>query len=90
MLTWIIQISIFSALFIFLIHHLFTFFITTLTVPKVKDLVNTSNQKYQNIYDTISHNSNSYTNIDLLPTTCDDPTDMKNELKQFLKSQLNN
>ena len=90
MLTWIIQISIFSALFIFLIHNIFTFFITTLTVPKVKDLVNTSNQKYQNIYDTISNNSNSYTDIDLLPTTSDDPTNMKNELKQFLKSQLNN
>jgi len=27
-----------------------------LTVPKIKDLVNTPNEKYKNIYDTISHN----------------------------------
>ncbi len=72
------------------------FFKTTLTVPKIKDLVNSPNQKYQNIYDTLSHNStynsnsnpNSYTNIDLLPSEVI-PT-MKDELKSFLKKQLNN
>jgi hypothetical protein len=46
------------------------FFKTTLTVPKIKDLVNSPNQKYQNIYDTISHKSSvsGYTDIDLLPS----------------------
>jgi hypothetical protein len=65
------------------------FFKNTLTVPKIKDLVNSPNQKYQNIYDTISHkfDSNSYTNIDLLPSEVI-PT-MKDELKSFLKKQLN-
>ena len=72
------------------------FFKTTLTVPKIKDLVNSPNQKYQNIYDTISHNSNSssegYTDIDLLPSDTTEFTkmnSMKNELKSFLKKQLN-
>jgi hypothetical protein len=96
MLTWIIQISIISLIFIFLVHHILMFFKTTLTVPKIKDLVNSPNQKYQNIYDTLSHNStynsnsnpNSYTNIDLLPSEVI-PT-MKDELKSFLKKQLNN
>ena len=104
MLTWIIQISIISIIFIFLVHHLLMFFKTTLTVPKIKDLVNSPTQKYQNIYDTISHksnsnsnsNSNSYTAIDLLPpgtdTTLPDDTNMnmnmKDELKSFLKKQL--
>jgi hypothetical protein len=70
------------------------FFKTTLTVPKLKDLVNSPNQKYKNIYDTISHKSNSYTAIDLLPTGIDTnvPDDinmnMKDELKSFLKKQL--
>ena len=59
MLSWIIQISLISIIFIFLVHHILMFFKTTLTVPKIKDLVNSPNQKYQNIYDTISHNSNS-------------------------------
>ncbi len=69
------------------------FFKTTLTVPKIKDLVNSPNQKYQNIYDTITNanananiNTTSYTAIDLLPTE----NTMKDELKMFLKKQLNN
>jgi hypothetical protein len=68
------------------------FFKTTLTVPKIKDLVNSPNQKYQNIYDTISHKSTSYTDIDLLPTgdIVNESSNMKNELKSFLKKQLNN
>lgn len=92
MFTWIIQISIISIIFIFLVHHLLMFFKTTLTVPKIKDLVNSPNKKYQNIYDTISHKSNSYTAIDLLPpgtdTNVPDDANMKDELKSFLKKQL--
>lgn len=99
MLTWIIQISVISIIFIFLVHHLIIFFKTTLTVPKIKDLVNSPNQKYQNIYNTISNNSHSYTAIDLLPTSDsfnelklikEEPKSMKDELKSFLKKQLNN
>jgi len=101
MLSWIIQISLISITFIFLVHHLLLFFKSTLTVPKIKDLVNSPNQKYQHIYDTISDNSTSnfnstsdsnssigYTNIELLPLTNDDNS-MKDELKSFLKKQLN-
>ena len=86
-------------------HHLILFFKTTLTVPKIKDLVNSSNQKYQNIYDTL-YNQNldnqkldnqkvekyQYTDIDLLPNNDYVETEnssMKNELKSFLKKQLN-
>ena len=95
MLTWIIKTSIVSIIFIFLVHHLISFFKSTLTVPKIKDLVNSPNQKYQNIYDTlknISHNEKSYTAIDLLPVTSDNlpANSMKDELKTFLKKQLNN
>jgi hypothetical protein len=69
------------------------FFKSTLTVPKIKDLVNSSEQKYKKIYDTLStnENKNSYTAIDLLPTSVDEPnSSMKDELKSFLKKQLNN
>jgi hypothetical protein len=72
------------------------FFKSTLTVPKIKDLVNSPSQKYKNIYDTISsnnHNSISYTEIDLLPSGNENETietnNMKDELKSFLKKQLN-
>jgi hypothetical protein len=79
-----------------------------LTVPKIKDLVNSPNKKYESMYNTIKNyernksseidtNENSsnvveedYTLIELLPPTNDEsqkPT-MKNELKNFLKKQL--
>jgi len=118
MLSWIIQISIISIIFIFLVHHLLCFFKTTLTVPKMKDLVNSPVRKYQDIFDTISNvngntNTNTiynrnknrylptsdvglhveadYTDINLLPTENSNSsgTDMKDELKSFLKKQLN-
>lgn len=102
MLSWIIQATIISIVLIFLVHHLFNFFKSTLTVPKIKDLVNTPTQKYDNMFSIISKgnydnnlvtNSNTnlsdnyeYTMKDLLPKP---ENDMKSELKNFLKKQLN-
>ena len=54
MLSWIIQATIISIVLIFLVHHLFNFFKSTLTVPKIKDLVNTPTQKYDNMFSIIS------------------------------------
>ena len=104
MLSWIIQITIVSIILIFLVHHLINFFKSTLTVPKIKDLVNSPTQKYENMYNIIKNNSNSnsnslsnmnlsgqnsdYTLIDLLPTKQEEPSSMKNELKNFLKKQM--
>lgn len=97
MLSWAIQITIISIVLIFLVHHLINFFKTTLTVPKIKDLVNMPTQKYENMYNIINNNQKTYNNsnlendyslIDLLPKK--EETTMKDELKNFLKSQLNN
>ena len=103
MLLWIIQITFISIILIFLVHYLINFFKSTLTVPKIKDLVNTPNQKYQSMYNIIKNTDNAnpnvnlyndsqplneYTLIDLLPKKEEKPS-MKNELKQFLKKQLN-
>jgi hypothetical protein len=70
MLSWIIQITIVSIILIFLVHYLFNFFKETLTVPKIKDLVNVPNKKYENIFNIISKTNETpnYTDIDLLPT----------------------
>jgi hypothetical protein len=93
-----------------------------LTVPKIKDLVNSPTQKYESMFNIISknnsktpnntfnkgnndyndnndynndnndnndnNNENEYTLTDLLPTQ-QTKTDMKNELKNFLKKQMN-
>jgi hypothetical protein len=103
MLSWVIQITVISTILIFLVHHLINFFKSTLTVPKIKDLVNTPTQKYENMYNIIKQKSNTYKNedytnedytnedytlIDLLPKK--EETTMKSELKNFLKNQLHN
>ena len=122
MLSWILQITIISIVLIFLVHYLFNFFKSTLTVPKIKDLVNSPTQKYESMFNIISknnskthnnkdnndyndnnyndnndnndnnynndNNENEYTLTDLLPTQ-KTKTDMKNELKNFLKKQMN-
>jgi len=98
MLYWIIQTTIISFILIYLVHHLFNFFKSTLTVPKIKDLVNAPTQKYENIFNVLSHNGDPiqntsrindllYKNSELVPKP---ENDMKNELKNFLKEQLNN
>ena len=114
MLFWSIKITLLSIILIFLVHYLINFFKSTLTVPKIKDLVNTPTQKYENMFNVMSlsdkqnnnanntnsinntNNSNninnssnnqiSYTEIDLLPKP--DENSMKNELKSFLKKQM--
>ena len=108
MLFWTIKITIISIIFIFLVHYLINFFKSVLTVPKIKDLVNSPNKKYESMYNTIKNyernksseidtNESSsnvveedYTLIELLPPTNDEPQKptMKNELKNFLKKQL--
>ena len=105
MLSWIIQIIIISVLFIFLVHHLIAFFKNTLTIPKTKDLITSTNKKYDDIFSILNsnnRNTNNYnyniengylntindgTSIDLLPAPSD--VSMKDELKNFLKNQLN-
>ena len=108
MLYWTIKITIISITLIFLVHHLISFFTSTLTVPKIKDILTSSTQKYELIYNIISKpdlphqyvhqqqqndndESSTYnksTSIDLLPNTSSDDN-MKLELKNFIKNQMN-
>ncbi len=98
MLFWYIKITLISIIIILVVHHLINFFKNTLTVPKLKDLVNSPNQKYENIYNTLTHKKDSNlglsmdtTDIDqLLPKPVNTESSMKEELKNFLKSQMNN
>lgn len=90
MIAWILQISIISFLFIFLVHHLITFLKSTLTIPKIKDLVDSPSQKYKNIYAQLSNNPNKFKEVDV-PVFKEKVVEssMKQDLKSFLKKQLN-
>lgn len=62
MIFSIIKTSLFSLLFIALIHHLFIFFKNMLTIPKIKDLVNSPTERYNEILDTLQKKSSSNQN----------------------------
>uniref|UniRef100_A0A6C0LKV9 Uncharacterized protein n=1 Tax=viral metagenome TaxID=1070528 RepID=A0A6C0LKV9_9ZZZZ len=100
MLAFTIQSIIISITFIFLLDYLINFFKTTLTVPKLKDFVNSPNKTYHDIYSIINkpdypvinmpeqntiYNESS-SDINSLPTSKN--INMKEELKSFLKKQL--
>ena len=92
MLLWTIQMSILSIILIFLVHHLIVFFKNTLTIPKVKDLVNAPIQKYEEMYEIIHSSKKDERNI---PARTEDATQggtsiySLDELKFFLKKQMN-
>jgi response regulator RpfG family c-di-GMP phosphodiesterase len=60
----IIQWSIISLFLIVLIHYLYGFFQTTLTIPKIKDLVNRPASAYKEMYNTINNDYRSGNNKD--------------------------
>jgi hypothetical protein len=86
MIAWVFQITVGSFLFIFLVHHLITFLKSTLTIPKIKDLVDSPSEKYKHIYAELN---NTNTSQNPLPTPVKQESTMKQDLKSFLKRQLN-
>jgi hypothetical protein len=55
-MLWLIQNILFSVSLIVVIHYLYIYFETTLTAPKVKDLIHCPKQKYKSLFDTINRN----------------------------------
>lgn len=78
MIGWAVQWTIISLVLILLVHYLYSFFIDTLTVPKVKDLVNKPIQQYNDILSDIKNNSSNEAVID--------KSEMQNELRDFLSN----
>ena len=88
---WIVKVSILSFIFIFLLHYIYSFFISTLTIPKVKDLVTLPQQKYDELFNSLEQNKSSQEknmggNINLLPSSSSSSSQsMKDELIRFMK-----
>lgn len=79
----IIKTAILSFTFIFLFHNLYLFFKDNLTVPKVKDLVATTDEKYNDILSVINNDEDKSASkfTDNINTN-----EMKNELKDYIKN----
>ena len=73
MLFWIIQQTIISVVLIISVHYIYIFFKNNLTIPKTKDLVNKPREQYKKIYSSLKKDK-------------DDSKEMKNELKNYLKT----
>ena len=84
MLIWILQSMFLSIIFILVVHHLIHFFKTTLTIPKMKDLVNAPTQKYDNMYNIIG-NSQS-TSLSSLPSLASLTSTSSHDASSFLPS----
>jgi len=90
MFVWSIQIAIGSIILIFLIHNIIHFLKSTLTVPKIKDLVHSPLQKYENIIQNMYESKNNYHFTPEKEKEKEELSiiDMKAELKNFLKGQF--
>ena len=61
-MLWFIQNIAFSISLIVIIHYLYLYFESTLTTPKVKDLIHCPKQKYHSLFETISKKLNEQKN----------------------------
>ena len=86
MFLFVLQTTIISIIFIYVTHSLFLYFRDTMTVPKIKDLVNAPSKQYQAMYDLISSrdDSSDVFSEEITPQN----VDMKNELTNFFKKKV--
>ena len=94
-MLWFIQNILFSISLIVVIHYLYIYFETTLTAPKVKDLIHCPKDKYKSLFDTINKNldvkqqerpqEDLGTNRPQPATEPREENDMKTDLKVFLR-----
>lgn len=98
---WLIQNIIFSACLIVMIHYLYIYFETTLTTPKVKDLIRGQKHEYKSLLESINKKidqpmtsppvppSSSSSSSSQIPTEplgiTQSADDMKSDLKQYLR-----
>lgn len=87
-----IQVALFSFVFIFCVHHLLLFLQNMLTFRKEKDLLYSPIEKYQTMYKQIE---TSPTKISSSPSHAADAAasaatshEMKNELKEYMVNYL--
>lgn len=85
MLLFILKWAILSFILIVLIHYLYSFFKTTLTIPKVRDLVNKPTERYNEMIDTIKYNDGVKSNEKI-----NREDNMQDELSNFLQDLKKN
>ena len=80
---YMLYIFIISFMIIYFIHNIFNFLQSNLTNPLYKDMTNYQQKHYNEMYKVIGEKVNN--NKPIPPAS---KKDMKNELKDFLKKQM--
>jgi hypothetical protein len=79
---YMLYIFVISFMIIYFIHNIFNFLQTNLTNPLYKDMTNYQQKHYNEMYKVIGEKVNNK------PVPPASKKDMKNELKDFLKKQM--
>jgi len=85
-MIWLVQNIAFSISLIVILHYLYIYFKTTLTSPKVKDLIHYPKQKYDTLFETIEKGNREIQDLDystsIIPktTSLGIPTHHNNEI----------
>ena len=93
MLLFILKWAIISFILIVLIHYLYSFFKSTLTIPKVRDLVNKPTERYNEMIDTIKYNDMVKYNDAVMykeKNNINKQDNMQDELSNFLQDLKKN
>ena len=91
MLLFILKWAIISFILIVLIHYLYSFFKSTLTIPKVRDLVNKPTERYNEMIDTIKYNDSvKYKEKNNINRADNKEDNMQDELSNFLQDLKKN
>ena len=88
MLFFFLKNVFISITIIILIHYIYDYFKSSLTVPKIKDLVNKPDIQYKEILESIKE-SEKMNIVNNKKEKEKDKKNMKNELKNYI-TQLNN
>ena len=91
MLIWVVKWIIISLIIIILSENILNFLKKNYSVPETKDYISMQDKMYKNIYDIITEETNyneSKKDITQTSITDNDKEDMKNELKKYIKEDL--
>ena len=99
MILWILKQTIISLIIIVLVHYIYIYLKTNLTIPKTRDLIHRPSIKYKEIYKSIdehilanktlsTYKQESQDEINTQVKTTNNET-MENELKDFFKNLSN-
>ena len=90
-MLWLFQNVLFSFSLIVIIHYLYIYFKTTLTTPRVKDLIHCPKQKYDTLFDIIEKgNKYEYETTSLLPHSSGSGSDLGIPIENDQHIQNNN